>query len=114
MVARDVTESKRAEASLRLLNRVYAVLSGINEALVRQNDSRTMLQTACSIAVEKGSFIMAWVGMFNPESGLLEPFVSAGLSDGYLDQVKIDLRDPAKDASPAARAFHSGHHAVSQ
>ncbi len=112
VVARDVTESRRAEASLRRLNRVYAVLSAINEALVRQNDSRVMLQTACSIAVEKGNFLLAWVGMFNPDSGLLEPFVSAGVSDGYLEQVKIDLSDPAMPIGPAARAFRSGRHVV--
>jgi PAS domain S-box-containing protein len=112
VVARDVTESKRAEASLRRLNRVYAVLSAINETLVRQNDSRAMLQTACRIAVEKGNFLLAWAGMFNEETGFLEPIVSAGLVNGYLDQVRIDLCDPASGNGPAARAFHSGKHVV--
>jgi PAS domain S-box-containing protein len=112
VVARDVTESKRAEANLRRLNRVYAVLSAINEALVRQNDSRTMLQNACSIAVEKGNFRMAWVGMPNEKTGFLEPVASAGPSEGYLKQAVIDFRNPARATGPAARAFHTGQRVV--
>jgi len=112
VVARDITESKWAEESIRRLNRVYSVLSDINQTIVRESDSQAMLEAACQIAVEKGKFRMAWIGTIDFATSELMPIASSGMVDGYLDQVKIDFSDPSTATGPAAICFHTGRPAI--
>ena len=51
---RDITEREKAEARIKYLNRVYAVLSGINTLIVRVHDRDELFREACRIAVETG------------------------------------------------------------
>lgn len=52
---------------IRKLNRLYSVLSNINQAIVRLHDKEDLFREACKIAVYEGNFVMAWVGFFNEE-----------------------------------------------
>ncbi len=112
VVARDITERKQAEKHIRQLNRVYAVLSDINQTIVREKDSETMLQAACRIAVEKGMFRMAWIGMINPATQVLEPIASSGVVDGYIEKIKIDFSGPEYTTGPGALFLETGKHAI--
>ena len=62
-VVNDVTERRIAEARIRRLNRVYAVLSNVNEAIVRIREPGALCLEACRIAVEDGGFRGAWLGL---------------------------------------------------
>ena len=104
----DITEITQAEEHIRQLNRIYAVLSEINQAIVREKDPTAMLEAACLIAVYKGNFRMAWIGMIDPTTQVLHPVASSGVVDGYLDRLSIDLLDPNTAAGPAGQCFHSG------
>ena len=106
----DITENKQTEVRIRRLNRVYSVLSDINETIVRMKDSQAMLEAACRIAVEKGKFRMAWIGMADPATEVLIPIASSGAAEDYLKRVRIDFQDPKTATGPAARCFHSGEH----
>jgi PAS domain S-box-containing protein len=106
----DITERKLAEERVHQLNRVYAVLSDINQTIVRERDPQKMLAAACLIAVEKGQFPMAWIGML--ENQKMVPVSSAGATGGYLDHINIDLTDETRAQGPAATAFITGGHAV--
>jgi len=64
-IGEDITEQKQAEIRIRSLNRVYAVLSGINTLIVRARDRQELFDEACRIAVEDGNFGMAWIGEFD-------------------------------------------------
>ena len=108
----DITAQKQSELRIRQLNRTYAVLSAINKTIVREKDSQAMLTEACQIAVEKGEFQMAWVGMFDAVTQTLRPVTSSGMTNGYLDLLNIDLNDAVLGSGPAARAFRSGEHVI--
>ena len=56
--ARDITERKRAEEEIIHLNRVYALLSNVNQAIVRIRDRQALLDEICRVAVEDGGFRM--------------------------------------------------------
>ena len=51
-MVRDITARKQAENRIRRLNRVYAVLSGINALIVRVGERDALFREACRIAVE--------------------------------------------------------------
>ena len=52
-IGEDITERKEAEDRIAYLNRVYAVLSGINALIVRVRDRDELFREACRIAVER-------------------------------------------------------------
>ncbi len=108
MFTQVMTERKRTELRVHHLNRVYAVLSSINEMIVREKDPGRVLDAACRIAVEKGRFEMAWVGRPNAAGSRLEPVASAGATEGYLDDVDIDLTSPERSNGPSGRCFREG------
>lgn len=108
----DISERKRAEEHTQRLSRVYSVLSDINQVIVREKDARAMLESACRIAVEKGKFRMAWIGMIDPGTQILKPIASSGVVEGYLDGLKIDLQDPMHAGGPSARCVVSGKDAI--
>ncbi len=45
------------------LARLYAILSGINSAIVRLRDRDELFREACRIAVEQGHFATAWISL---------------------------------------------------
>jgi diguanylate cyclase (GGDEF)-like protein/PAS domain S-box-containing protein len=90
-LVRDITERKRAEAEqkladtrIRRLNRVYAVLSGINTLLVRVQDRDTLFREACQIAFEHGRFAMAWIGLVDPAAKTVLTAASAGMTPEFI------------------------------
>ena len=84
-VDRDITEQRRAEQRIRQLNRVYSVLSDINQTIVRESNPRTMLSEACRIAVENGQFRMAWIGLRDAPKQPIRVVAHAGATDDTLE-----------------------------
>ena len=102
----DITERKAAERTITHLNRVYAVLSGINILIVRMHDRDELFQQACRVAVEAGGFRMAMIAVMAPDTMTLVPIASAGKDEALLRAIKTILASP--DAAPktmSARAF---------
>ena len=108
----DITQRTRAEDHVRRLNRLYRVLGEINQLMVREHSPTTLFEGACRIAVESGGLRMAWIGLLDPETQTVVPVAHAGVVDGYLDSIRIDLRDPALSGCPTGRALLSGGHVV--
>jgi two-component system, cell cycle sensor histidine kinase and response regulator CckA len=88
----DVTELGRAARRIAQLDRVYAILTDINQAIVRIRDRDRILSEACRIAVEIGGFSLAWIGRVEP-NGDVRVACRAGADGGLLDQVTISARD---------------------
>src|SRR5262249_1534916 len=79
-VAFDVTDRVRLEHKLRRANRVLAVLSGINNAIVRIHDRKALMVEACRHAAQLGRFKSAWVALATKASGTIE--TTAFAADG--------------------------------
>ncbi len=86
---RDITERKAAEDRIAYLNRVYAMLSGINTLIVRVRDRDELFREACRIAVDVGGLRMSWIGLVDPGSMTIVPVASAGIDD----DLQIAMRD---------------------
>jgi diguanylate cyclase (GGDEF)-like protein/PAS domain S-box-containing protein len=87
-IAEDITERKAAEDQIAFLNRVHAVLSGINTLIVRVTDRKELFAESCRIAVEAGGFRMAWVGIVDPRAMQIVPVGSAGINEVFLSALK--------------------------
>jgi PAS domain S-box-containing protein len=104
-VWRDVTQTKAREARIHRLNQAYAVLSGVNEAIVRVHDRQTLFAEACRITVEEGGLRLAWIGQIDPASQAIVPAAQAGPSDGYVENLSLSLTAPL---GPTALALLQG------
>jgi diguanylate cyclase (GGDEF)-like protein/PAS domain S-box-containing protein len=80
----DVTERKQSEQKIRRLNRVYAVLSSINSAIVRIRNRRDLFQETCRIIVEEGGFTVGWIATLSHLNGKLVPVAQAGLPEDFV------------------------------
>jgi len=109
---RDITERRRVEERLITAQRLYAVLSEINQTIVRVHDLETLLTDICRIAVEFGKFRMVWIGFVNQESQAVRPVAHHGIEEGYLSSVEISLDSGDMGESPAGRAIRQGTHDI--
>ena len=108
----DVTERMRAETAIKRLNRVYAVLSGINTLIVRVRDRDELFKSACQIAVEAGGFSMALIGIVAPGETTIAPVASAGKDEALLAAVKSLLSSRELSSSAMVARAVSGKKAI--
>ncbi len=85
------------------LNRLYAALSQINQAIVRKRTRGELFRGVCSLLVEHGGFSMAWVGWRDPETGGLVPVAHAGDEGGYLQTIELYADGVTEGRGPTAR-----------
>lgn len=107
-IVRDISERKRAEAKIFHLNRLYAVLSQVNQAVVRAREKDALLREVCRIAVEYGKFRMAWIGLVNREMKRVDPFTHYGTGAEYLSRIQVPLEDERTGQGPMASAIRDG------
>ena len=86
--ATDTTARKAAETGIRRLNRVYAVLSSINGAIVRNRTRGDLFREVCRIAVSEGGFILARV--VELEASGLARIAASTEADPRLFQMIVD------------------------
>jgi PAS domain S-box-containing protein len=73
-ISRDITGRKQAEDALSRLNRLYAVRSKTNQAIVRIGERGQLMRRVCQIAVKSGGLGVAWIGLFEgKEARVLRP-----------------------------------------
>ncbi|MDE2260025.1 MAG: EAL domain-containing protein, partial [Betaproteobacteria bacterium] len=92
-IARDITLRKEHEERIARLNRVYAVLSGINTTIVRTRNRQELFDESCRIAVERGKFRFAWIGLLGADGKGVVPVARAGVDEGYLDNIHLTVRN---------------------
>ena len=85
---RDISERKETEARIAHLNRVYAMLSGINTLIVRVHDRDELFREACRVAVEAGGFRMSVIGIVDRSAMKIVPVASAGVDEEFLTAIK--------------------------
>ncbi len=105
-------EIKAAEANVGRINRVYSVLSAINEAIVRIDNVDQLYKKSCRIAVEEGGLRMAWIGLVNEKTGMVEAMASDGVIDGYLKNIKIASGPDLFGKGPTGTAIRENRHVV--
>src|ERR1700704_1921123 len=73
------------------LNRIYAVLSGINSAIVRVREREELLREACRIVVRAGGFRLAWLGIVDAKANRVKPMAWEGAGEDYIGMMPLGL-----------------------
>ena len=111
-IIRDITERKHAEKKIKRLTRVYAVLSDINQAIVRVRDRQKLFDETCRIAVEDGLFKLAWFGVVNETTGGVQVVAVAGTSRRYVEKIRITVGDEPSGRGPTGSALREGKYVI--
>ncbi len=109
---KEIAKRKGAEEHIRKLNRVYAVLSNINQAIVRIREPQSLFEKACRIAVETGGFRMAWIGLMDESSQKIQVVAHIGGTDAYFETLDISLRGKPLSYCPVDCALRERRHAI--
>lgn len=114
ILSMDISERKSSELEKAKLNRIYKVLSNINQLIVRTKDKETIFKEACNIAVRDGKFLMAWIGLKNVQTNKVDVVAHAGFTGDYVDKINIDLNDKKLSSGPTGQTvLHGKYHIAS-
>jgi PAS domain S-box-containing protein len=112
-VARDITAQKQGDRELARMCRLYAALSQVNQAIVRNATPEALLPQVCRVLVEHGGFLMAWIGWHDAQSRRLVPVAEFGDAGGYLGRIEVTTDDEPLGCGPSGSAFRTGRTMVS-
>jgi PAS domain S-box-containing protein len=101
----EIAEREKSEVQVKRLNRVYALLSNINQTIVRVHSIEQLLKDVCMIAVDDGKFRSSWIGLINDHTNEIETTYSAGLIH--------DLIHVSPDHNPVLSVIRTGEHIIS-
>ncbi|MFZ2303052.1 MAG: GAF domain-containing protein [Gallionella sp.] len=110
--ARDITERKRAEKDIQRLNRLYSLLSRTNKMIVRAQNRQVLFDEACRIAIDQGSFRMAWIGVVDEATHFIKPVAMHGNFGDYLKSIRISTDNIPEGRGPTGTALREGRHFV--
>jgi len=106
---RDTSLIKQTELELRQANRSLRLLSSVNQAIVRIDKEHELLQETCRIAVEVGSYRMAWVGAAGQdEDRKITPVAFHGFNNGFIEKLDISWGSTGNNQTAMGEAIRSG------
>jgi PAS domain S-box-containing protein len=109
----DITERKQAELEISKANRMYAIISQINQMLIHTKEQDKIFAEACNIIISDGKFRMVWLGLVDEEDQIVKPFAWDGVEEGYLQKIKkISAKDIPEGQGPSGTAFREGKYFV--
>ena len=109
---RELLERQRRTHDLRRLNRLYSALSQVNQSIVWSADPPELFARIARVLVEYGEFQMAWIGMEDPATQVLEVASRFGAGSEFLDGLEVRTDDSPTGRGPAGQAFRSGRPVV--
>lgn len=109
-LANEMTKELRAsEQNTKRLNRNLVLLSECNLTMLKIDNENALLQEICRMIVEKGGYLMAWVGYAEQDADkTVRPLAEYGFNNDYLQQVKISWGENKFGFGPTGTAIRSG------
>jgi PAS domain S-box-containing protein len=108
VIVHDITQRKQTALELNKINRVYALISQINNLIIRAHNQKELFQEICNIAVHFGKFRMSWIGLLNDNHKIITT-AFAGHEKGYFKQSNITtILDVPEGRGPTGIAMREG------
>ena len=104
-----------AEDSLRHANRALKTLSAGNQSLVRALDETALLNDMCRAAIDKGQYLLAWVGYAqHDEKRSVKPMAVHAVKPGYVESLDLSWSETSPGNSPIKLAILTGRTQICQ
>jgi PAS domain S-box-containing protein len=107
-ISRDISGRKQAEAEILRLNRLYAVLSHVNQTLIRAVTKEELFRQVCKIAVENAGFQAVVIAWLDPETKAVLPVAHAGGPESALQNIKVFADSRPEGHGPTGTAVREG------
>ncbi|MBC8089272.1 MAG: PAS domain S-box protein, partial [Phycisphaerae bacterium] len=104
----DITQQKLHAKEFERLNRMYAALSNVSQAIVRMPGRDDLFHEVCQILIERGGVRMAWIGWRNARTDALEPVAVCGAGYSDLRSLQVAAEAQPQLTGPSIRAFQEG------
>ena len=99
----------QTEQELLRLNRLYAVLSHVNEAIIHIEGREELFQSVCRVVVGYGELDLAWVGWLDQESDRVKPVAWFGRGSEMLPQTDFSFANrPGEQGSKGLASLREG------
>lgn len=101
-ISSDITLLKMKEQGILRHSRLYAILSQINQTIVRIKSQQELFDQICQISVEYGNYNFAWAGLIQPDESILP--VSHFNDQGYINDLNVTIKNESSGQGPAGVA----------
>ena len=104
--ARNINQ---AEEKIVYANRLYAILSQVNEAIARVKSQQELFESICRIAVDFGRFHLAWIGLVEAATGDVKPVAATGLDVDHWPLPIVNIHAGPLAGGLVTQAIHTSN-----
>jgi PAS domain S-box-containing protein len=106
---RDVTEQKAAAERIQALNVLYAMLSGVNHAIVQSGSRADVGRRICDLVIKSGMWRGIWIGFVDGATKRVVPESWSESMAPYIERMVVSV-DPAlpEGQGPTGTAARTG------
>jgi PAS domain S-box-containing protein len=101
----DITARVQQDREIKLLNRLYSVLSQVSQAVVRATNPEAFLKETCRVIAAEGGFLLSRVGRIDPETGAVVPVASFGEACEYARGITVYADDRPEGRGPTGTSI---------
>jgi len=108
-IERNHQERERARQleQLEALNSLNRISQDITHAVITTSTREELERAVCERLVESDAYRFAWIGQVDRTSDQLVPRASAGVDDGYLDEITVTVDGNDTAQGPAGEAVRT-------
>lgn len=88
----DVSDRMLSTMRIQQLARLNAVMSECNAAIIRCTTKDQLFERITQLVVESGEVKMCWIGLLDPETGMITPVHAFGKGTDYLQGIQISVK----------------------
>ncbi len=111
-IIRQVVKFRENERKILRLNRVYSVLTRVNEAVVHFHDRMQLMQEICKIAVQEGGYAMAWIGFEDPKTSRIKSAVASGAVNDFFVYDRMSSDDTTRGQGLTVTALRKKKYSI--
>ncbi len=90
-MAVDVTKRKERVEKIKKLNRLYTILSDVNELIVRSKSLDELLNKTCEVFTNQGDYNSVWIGKLEDGKNKLKIMGASGEYQAIIKNIIVDL-----------------------
>lgn len=106
-IVRDITERRQTAEKIDRLNKMYSLLSQINQAIVRADEKEKLFNEVCEIAIRFGKFNFAWLGLIDNDKKNINIVAAFPNKDETTINSVVSLSDKSPDVLVLEEALNT-------